>query len=89
MQRVTDLETLSSKLCVSTKSFPSGYRGRAGRKIARAQEDRNGKKTRPSRHNRNGAHMTSQKLWEHAQGLHKSKRDGVPVRKEVDTMPHC
>jgi hypothetical protein len=36
------------------------------------------KETRPSRHNRADAPTNSQRLWQHTQGLHKPKTDGVP-----------
>ena len=40
------------------------------------------------RHKNIDAHKNSQKLWHHAQGLNRSKTDGVPVLKgEVDTDP--
>jgi hypothetical protein len=32
-----------------------------------------------SRHNRTDAHMNSQRLWQCAQGLHRSKSEGVPA----------
>lgn len=38
------------------------------------------------RYNRTDPHMNSQHLWQHAQGLHSSKSDGVPtLRGRVDT----
>ena len=47
------------------------------------------KETVSSRHDRPDAHINSQSLWQHAQGLHRSKSDGVPVLKsEVDTNPY-
>lgn len=36
-------------------------------------------KTMSSRHNKTDAHMNSQRLWQHAQGLHRFKPEGVPA----------
>lgn len=40
------------------------------------------KKTRTARHNRTDEHRTSRWLWQHAQGLQRSKSDGVPALRE-------
>jgi hypothetical protein len=46
------------------------------------------KKARPSRHNRAGAHMNSQRRRQPAQGPHRSALDGaLELRGEVDTPP--
>lgn len=46
------------------------------------------KKSRPSRYNRAGAHMSTQRLRKHAQGLHGSAQDGVLEMKEVVPYPN-
>ena len=53
-------------------------RKRSG-KIVRSSGDENTKEFVPSRHKRTDAHMNSQRLREHTQGLHRSKPDGVLV----------
>lgn len=40
------------------------------------------KKTRTARHNRTDEHRTSRWLWQHAQGLQRSKSDGIPALRE-------
>lgn len=46
------------------------------------------KETTASRHNSTDALVNSQRLWQHSQGLHRSKTQGVLVlREEVDIHP--
>ena len=82
MRTVRDLVTLAPKWNVTIKSPPRlrDPRGRGGRKNARTRAG--------------GAHQGNNALkytyeftvWQHAQGLHKSKSSGVPeLRGEVDT----
>ena len=71
MQKVRDLGTLSPNREGSIKFFLTGTRklcGRGGRKSIKARGDGRYRESRPSRHNRAGTHMNSQRLWQHAQG---------------------
>jgi hypothetical protein len=47
------------------------------------------KESRLSRHSRAGAHMNTQRLWQHGESLHGSAPDGVPLlREQMGTLPH-
>jgi hypothetical protein len=43
------------------------------------------KETTSSRHNEAEADINSQSLWQHAQGLHRFKPDGIAERRDVNT----
>lgn len=79
-QRVRDLGILSPKGDVSTSSFQSsGHCIEEDRKACKSPWSWKTLRNKVFGHSRIDAHMNSQVPWQHAQGLRKSKPDGVPV----------
>ena len=82
VQRVKELGTLGPKWDVFIRSLASGLRKlwrRGSRKCVGACRKAHTKETVSSRHSRTDAHMNSQRLRQHAQGLHGSVQNGVSI----------
>ena len=70
---------------ISIKSLPSVFKepsSREGRKIEILKRREHTKKTKPSKESRTQIHMNSQRLWQHAQSLHRTKTEEVPALKD-------
>jgi hypothetical protein len=83
--------TQRNPVSLKFKSLWSGLRelcGRGDRKSIRARRVGNTKESRPSRHKRAWCtYELRDRLWQHAQGLHRSSPDGdLALKGEVDTL---
>lgn len=88
----TKLGAIHSQRKVLIKLLLSKFQdllGRRGRKTVRVRGDEQLHRARSYRGDRADAHMNSQKLQQHAQGLHRSIPDKTPAwRRDVDTKSH-
>jgi hypothetical protein len=89
MCRKRDLGTLSHKQDVSFKiPFLRAPARRGGRKSVKAKGDGGHQENKALYINSINAHLNSQRLRQHAQGLHRSALDGVlELKGEMDTCP--
>ena len=82
------LRTLSPKGDISTNTSLSGlYVEEKLKSLEKPEGMQDIKKSSLSRNTGAGTHMNSQRLWQHAQGLHKSAPDEGP--KAERRIEHC